>query len=49
MILWNDYPEVVRIWEIGWMLEEWRLQLFAPGVPHMGKVSAKRIQKALEI
>ena len=49
MILWNEYPEAVRIWEIGWMLEEWRLQLFAPGVPHMGKVSAKRIQKALEI
>lgn len=49
MILWKEYPEAVRIWEIGWMLEEWRLQLFAPGVPHMGKVSAKRIQKALEI
>jgi len=48
MILWNEYPEAVRIWEIGWMLEEWRLQLFAPGVPHMGKVSAKRIQKALD-
>ena len=40
-------PEAVRLWEIGWMLEEWRLQLFAPGVPHLGKVSAKRIEKAL--
>jgi hypothetical protein len=29
------------------MLEEWRLQLFAPRVPHLGKVSAKRIEKAL--
>ncbi|MDB4274432.1 ATP-dependent RNA helicase HrpA [Akkermansiaceae bacterium] len=44
---WHDRPEAVRLWEIGWMLEEWRLQLFAPGVPHTGKVSAKRIEKAL--
>ena len=42
-------PEAVRLWEIGWMLEEWRLQLFAPGVPHLGKVSAKRIEKALNL
>lgn len=49
LILWHEYPQAVRIWEIGWMLEEWRLQLFAPGVPHVGKVSAKRIQRALEI
>ncbi len=49
LILWHERPEAVRTWEIGWMLEEWRLQLFAPGVPHVGKVSAKRIEKALEI
>lgn len=47
--LWHARPEAVRLWEIGWMLEEWRLQLFSPGVPHVGKVSAKRIEKALEI
>ncbi|MGC6426947.1 MAG: ATP-dependent RNA helicase HrpA [Akkermansiaceae bacterium] len=41
-------PDAVRLWEIGWMLEEWRLQLFSPGVPHAGKVSAKRIEKALD-
>lgn len=41
-------PEAVRLWDIGWMLEEWRLQLFAPSVPHLVKVSAKRIEKALE-
>jgi len=46
--LWQARPEVVNVWEIGWMLEEWRLQLFAPGVPHIGKVSAKRIEKLLE-
>jgi ATP-dependent helicase HrpA len=49
LVLWHERPEAVRTWEIGWMLEEWRLQLFAPGVPHVGKVSAKRIEKALEI
>ena len=47
LILWQERPEAARLWEIGWMLEEWRLQLFAPGVPHVGKVSAKRIEKAL--
>jgi ATP-dependent helicase HrpA len=49
LILWHERPEAARLWEIGWMLEEWRLQLFAPGVPHVGKVSAKRIEKALGI
>lgn len=49
LILWHERPEAVRLWEIGWMLEEWRLQLFAPGVPHVGKVGAKRIEKALGI
>ena len=44
---WHARPEAVRIWDIGWMLEEWRLQLFSPGVPHVGKVSGKRIEKAL--
>ena len=47
--LWIERPEAARLWEIGWMLEEWRLQLFAPGVPHLGKVSAKKIAKALGI
>ncbi len=47
--LWTERPEATRLWEIGWMLEEWRLQLFAPGIPHVGKVSAKRIEKLLEI
>jgi ATP-dependent helicase HrpA len=48
LTLWHERPEAVRVWEIGWMLEEWRLQLFAPGVPRVGKVSAQRIEKALE-
>ncbi|MEN8756815.1 MAG: ATP-dependent RNA helicase HrpA [Akkermansiaceae bacterium] len=47
LMQWQETPEAVRLWDIGWMLEEWRLQLFSPGVPHVGKVSAKRIEKAL--
>ena len=47
LVQWHQRPEAVRLWEVGWLLEEWRLQLFAPGVPHFGKVSAKRIEKAL--
>jgi ATP-dependent helicase HrpA len=48
LALWQDRPEAVWLWEVGWMLEEWRLQLFAPGVPRVGKVSDRRIEKALE-
>ncbi len=48
IVAWQQSPEAVRMWEIGWMLEEWRLQLFAPGMPREGKVSGKRIAKALE-
>jgi ATP-dependent helicase HrpA len=47
LALWQDRLEAVWLWEVGWMLEEWRLQLFAPGVPRVGKVSAKLIEKAL--
>ena len=53
--LWNEWhprwqvsPESVRLWDLGWMLEEWRLELFAPGVPREGKVSLKKITLALE-
>jgi ATP-dependent helicase HrpA len=45
---WRARPEAVRLWEIGWLLEEWRIQLFAPGVPREGKVSEKVIARALE-
>lgn len=44
---WREKSEAVRLWEVGWMLAEWRIQLFAPGVPREGKVSAKMIEKAL--
>ena len=43
---WRARPEAARLWAVGWLLEEWRIQLFAPGVPREGKVSAKVIEKA---
>lgn len=45
---WRARPEAARLWSVGWLLEEWRIQLFAPGVPREGKVSAKMIAKALK-
>ena len=45
---WMEFPEAVRFWKIGWMLEELRLAQFAPSQPREGRVSEKRIAKALE-
>ncbi|QQL44444.1 ATP-dependent RNA helicase HrpA [Sulfuriroseicoccus oceanibius] len=37
------------VWdEIGWQLQEWRVSLFSSKVTAMGKVSSKRISKALD-
>ncbi|MEM9079380.1 MAG: DUF3418 domain-containing protein [Verrucomicrobiota bacterium] len=44
---WKEYPEATRWWPVGWMLEEWRLQLFAPGVPRLVKVREREIEAAL--
>ena len=44
---WRARSEAARLWEVGWMLAEWRIQLFAPGVPREGKVSEKMIAKML--
>ncbi|NNM30877.1 MAG: DUF3418 domain-containing protein, partial [Akkermansiaceae bacterium] len=48
MARWTARPEAVRWWEAGWMLEEFRLQLFAPGLPREMKVSEKRIAAVLD-
>jgi ATP-dependent helicase HrpA len=48
IVTWQQSPEAARWWEAGWMLEEWRLQLFAPGQGRETKVSAKRIESLLE-
>ena len=45
---WMAHPEAVRLWEIGWMLEELRLAQFAPGQPREMRVSAKRIANELD-
>ncbi len=42
---WTETPDDVRLWELGWMLEEYRISLFAPDVRCLGKVSEKRIEE----
>ena len=36
-------PDDPTHWPVGWALEEYRISLFAPEIPVLGKVSAKRI------
>ena len=45
---WMAAPEDARLWEAGWLLEEWRVQSFAPDVEVKGKVSEKRVAAALD-
>ena len=45
---WQTSPEAARRWEAGWLLEEWRMQLFAPGQPREVKSSAKRVEVLLD-
>ena len=45
---WMAAPEDARLWETGWLLDEWRVQVFAPDVEVKGKVSEKRVANALE-
>lgn len=40
---WTADPDNPSLWETGWLLDEWRISLFAPDVPLRGKVSEKRI------
>jgi ATP-dependent helicase HrpA len=42
---WTADPDDARLWDTGWMLEEYRISLFAPDVPCVGKVSEKRIEE----
>ena len=43
VVQWSAKPEDPRLWEHGWLLEEFRISLFAPDVPVIGKVSEKRL------
>jgi ATP-dependent helicase HrpA len=45
---WMFTPDDAALWEAGWLLEEWRVQVFAPDVEVQGKISEKRVEKALE-
>lgn len=42
-VKWSNRPDDPRWWEHGWLLEEFRISLFAPDVPVLGKVSEKRL------
>lgn len=44
---WMAAPDDAGLWEAGWLLEEWRIQLFAPDVEVIGKISEKRVASAL--
>ncbi|WP_035613661.1 ATP-dependent RNA helicase HrpA [Haloferula sp. BvORR071] len=40
---WTAKPEDPALWDYGWLLEEYRLSLFAPDIPLEMKVSEKRL------
>jgi ATP-dependent helicase HrpA len=44
---WTAKPEDPRLWPHGWALEEYRISLFAPDIPLLGKVSAKRLEEMI--
>ncbi|NJM37356.1 MAG: ATP-dependent RNA helicase HrpA [Akkermansiaceae bacterium] len=45
---WTGNQEEPRIWDYGWALEEYRISLFAPDVPLLGKISEKRLEEMWE-
>jgi ATP-dependent helicase HrpA len=45
---WKNKPHKASLWEIGWLLEEWRIQTFAPDVELKAKTSEKIISARLE-
>ena len=40
-------PEDPVNWPVGWALEEYRISLFAPEIPLLGKVSEKRLEEMI--
>jgi ATP-dependent helicase HrpA len=44
---WGKESEKVALWEVGWLMMEWRISLFAPDVGLRGKVSEKRVAEEL--
>ena len=41
----STHPEDPAHWAAGWALEEYRISLFAPDIPLVGKVSEKRVEE----
>jgi hypothetical protein len=44
---WKNDHAKPQLWEIGWLLMEWRVSEFAPGFPRKVKVSEKRIEQMM--
>jgi ATP-dependent helicase HrpA len=44
---WKSQSDAPELWAAGWSLEEYRVSLFAPDLPVLGKVSEKRISEIL--
>lgn len=45
---WKSNPNDPALWEIGWLLEEWRIQTFAPDVELKTKTSEKIIKTRIQ-
>lgn len=44
----SESPDNLALEEFGFLLDEYRISLFSPGVPVKGKISEKRLQEAWE-
>lgn len=44
---WSQSPDDPQHWPHGWALEEYRISLFAPDIPLLGKVSEKRLEELI--
>jgi ATP-dependent helicase HrpA len=45
---WTAAPDDPRLWGFGWMLEEWRIALFAPDVSAAFGVSERKLEREWE-
>jgi len=41
-------PQDPKLWPLGWMLEEYRISIFAPDITLRMKVSKKRVEELME-
>jgi len=44
---WTRAPDDTNLWPLGWMLEEYRVALFAPDITLTMKVSEKRVEELM--